>query len=114
MGGWVGGWVPPGWMSGWQRPQLVHSTQPGRWVGGIGDLHLPHSHACRFPHPSTEPSCSAPFPLQKKSTMQFKALDNVLQTINRESGQKEALSYRCADIDRYALCVGPGCWCGRL
>jgi hypothetical protein len=34
--------------------------------------------------------------------MQFKALDNVLQTINRESGQKEALSYRCADIDRCA------------
>ncbi|KAL4437341.1 hypothetical protein ABPG75_004480 [Micractinium tetrahymenae] len=37
---------------------------------------------------------------QKKSTLQFKALDNVLQTINRETGSKEALSYRCADIDR--------------
>lgn len=37
---------------------------------------------------------------QKKSTMQFKALDNVLQTVNRDTGQKEALSYRCADIDR--------------
>ncbi|PSC68536.1 DNA repair RAD50 [Micractinium conductrix] len=37
---------------------------------------------------------------QKKSTMQFKALDNVLQTISRDTGQKEALSYRCADIDR--------------
>lgn len=39
--------------------------------------------------------------LQKKSTMQFKALDNVLQTVNRDTGQKEALSYRCADIDRW-------------
>lgn len=37
---------------------------------------------------------------QKKSSLQFKALDNVLQTINRETGSKEALSYRCADIDR--------------
>lgn len=33
--------------------------------------------------------------------MQFKALDNVLQTVNRDTGQKEALSYRCADIDRW-------------
>lgn len=33
--------------------------------------------------------------------MQFKALDNVLQTISRDTGQKEALSYRCADIDRW-------------
>ena len=32
--------------------------------------------------------------------MQFKALDNVLQTLNRETGVKEALSYRCADIDK--------------
>jgi hypothetical protein len=40
--------------------------------------------------------------------MQFKALDNVLQTINRTTGQKEALSYRCADIDRHA----PGSWGG--
>ena len=35
--------------------------------------------------------------------MQFKALDNVLQTVNRDTGQKEALSYRCADIDRWVL-----------
>jgi DNA repair protein RAD50 len=39
-------------------------------------------------------------PLQKKNTLQFKALDNVLQTMNRETGVKEALSYRCADIDK--------------
>ncbi|KAL4855078.1 DNA repair protein RAD50 [Chlorella vulgaris] len=37
---------------------------------------------------------------QKKNTLQFKALDNVLQTMNRETGVKEALSYRCADIDK--------------
>lgn len=43
--------------------------------------------------------CTRP-PLQKKNTLQFKALDNVLQTMNRETGVKEALSYRCADIDK--------------
>ena len=37
---------------------------------------------------------------QKKTTLQFKALDQTLQTVNRESGQKEALTYRCADMDR--------------
>ena len=37
---------------------------------------------------------------QKKTTLQFKALDQTLQTINRESNQKEALTYRCADMDR--------------
>ena len=38
--------------------------------------------------------------LQKKSTLQFKALDNVVQTVNRETGQKEAVSYRCQDVDK--------------
>ena len=37
---------------------------------------------------------------QKKTTLQFKALDQTLQTVNRESNQKEALTYRCADMDR--------------
>ena len=37
---------------------------------------------------------------QKKTTLQFKALDQTLQTINRENNQKEALTYRCADMDR--------------
>ncbi|CAD7702268.1 unnamed protein product [Ostreobium quekettii] len=37
---------------------------------------------------------------QKKSSMQYKALDQVLQTFNKETGQKQALTYRCADIDR--------------
>ncbi len=37
---------------------------------------------------------------QKKTTLQFKALDQTLQTINRETNQKEALTYRCADMDR--------------
>ncbi len=37
---------------------------------------------------------------QKKSALQFKALDQTLQTINRDTNQKEALSYRCADMDR--------------
>lgn len=37
---------------------------------------------------------------QRKSSMAFKALDNVLQTVNRATGAREALSYRCADIDR--------------
>ena len=38
---------------------------------------------------------------QKKLALQYKALDNTLQTYNRETGVKEALSYRCADIDRH-------------
>lgn len=37
---------------------------------------------------------------QKKSSLQFKALDQVLQTINKETGEKQALTYKCADIDR--------------
>lgn len=37
---------------------------------------------------------------QKKATMQYKALDNTLQTVNKTTGQQEALSYRCADIDK--------------
>ncbi|KAA6427219.1 MAG: DNA repair Rad50 [Trebouxia sp. A1-2] len=37
---------------------------------------------------------------QKKTALQFKTLDQTLQTFNRDTGQKQALSYRCADIDR--------------
>ena len=37
---------------------------------------------------------------QKKTTLQFKAIDQVVQTFNKETGQKEALSYRCQDMDR--------------
>jgi membrane-bound inhibitor of C-type lysozyme len=37
---------------------------------------------------------------QKKTTLQFKALDQTLQTINRETNQKESLTYRCADMDK--------------
>ena len=38
--------------------------------------------------------------MQKKTNLQFKTLDQTLQTFNKETGQKQALSYRCADIDR--------------
>ncbi|KAK9866483.1 hypothetical protein WJX84_001219 [Apatococcus fuscideae] len=38
---------------------------------------------------------------QKKLALQYKALDNTLQTFNRDTGAKEALAYRCADIDRH-------------
>lgn len=31
---------------------------------------------------------------------QFKALDQVLQTFNKDTGEKQAISYRCIDIDR--------------
>ena len=37
---------------------------------------------------------------QKKSLMQFKTLDSVLQTLHKETGDKQAITYRCADIDR--------------
>ena len=37
---------------------------------------------------------------QKKATMTFKTLDSTLQTINKDTGQKQALTYRCADIDK--------------
>ncbi len=33
--------------------------------------------------------------------LQFKTLDQVLQTINSQTGVKEAISYRCVDIDRH-------------
>ncbi|KAK9807149.1 hypothetical protein WJX73_000402 [Symbiochloris irregularis] len=36
---------------------------------------------------------------QKKTALQFKAIDQTLQT-HDQNGVKEALSYRCADIDR--------------
>ena len=32
--------------------------------------------------------------------MEFKALDQVLQTFNKETHEKEAITYRCADMDR--------------
>jgi len=37
---------------------------------------------------------------QKKAALQFKALDQVLQSFNKDTNVKEALSYRCADLDR--------------
>ncbi len=37
---------------------------------------------------------------QKKAALQFKALDQVLQSFNKDTNAKEALSYRCADLDR--------------
>ena len=37
--------------------------------------------------------------VQKKSALQFKAMDQTLQTHDKD-GNKQALSYRCADIDR--------------
>lgn len=37
---------------------------------------------------------------QKKTGVQFKALDQTLQMHNRETGAKQALSYRCQDMDR--------------
>ena len=37
---------------------------------------------------------------QKKTALQFKALDQTLQTFNKDTGQKVAVSYRCADLDR--------------
>lgn len=37
---------------------------------------------------------------QRKASLAFRALDNVLQTVNRATGAREALSYRCADLDR--------------
>ncbi|KAK9845385.1 hypothetical protein WJX81_005219 [Elliptochloris bilobata] len=37
---------------------------------------------------------------QKKAALQFKALDQVIQSYNKDTGAREALSYRCADTDR--------------
>lgn len=37
---------------------------------------------------------------QKKASLQFKALDNTIRTMNKVTGQVEALAYRCADIDK--------------
>ena len=38
--------------------------------------------------------------LMQLAAPQFKALDQVLQTYHKETGQKEAISYKCIDIDR--------------
>jgi DNA repair protein RAD50 len=38
---------------------------------------------------------------QKKNTsLQFKSLDSTLQTINKVTNEREATTYRCADIDK--------------
>ena len=37
---------------------------------------------------------------QKKAVMQFKTLDSVLQTYHAATGEKSAVTYRCADMDR--------------
>ncbi|KAG1658953.1 hypothetical protein FOA52_010050 [Chlamydomonas sp. UWO 241] len=37
---------------------------------------------------------------QKKATMTFKTLDSTVQTTNRDTGEKQAITYRCADIDK--------------
>jgi hypothetical protein len=37
--------------------------------------------------------------VQKKATLQFKSLDATLQTYNKDTHQKEAVTYRCADIN---------------
>lgn len=37
---------------------------------------------------------------QKKAALQFKTLDSILQTINAETGEKQAVTYRCVDIDK--------------
>lgn len=63
---------------------------------------LNHSFPCAYPSSSARPS-PRPFSvqlLQKKTTMQFKTLDSTLQTIDANTGRKEATTYRCADIDK--------------
>ncbi|EFJ41705.1 hypothetical protein VOLCADRAFT_32846, partial [Volvox carteri f. nagariensis] len=37
---------------------------------------------------------------QKKTALQFKSLDAVLSCRNRNTGQRESVTYRCADLDR--------------
>ncbi|KAG2442375.1 hypothetical protein HXX76_002461 [Chlamydomonas incerta] len=37
---------------------------------------------------------------QKKTTMQFKSLDASMSCTNRQTGQRETLTYRCGDLDR--------------
>lgn len=57
--------------------------------------------------PSKNQSTLAPAPalhrflqsVQKKATLQFKSLDATLQTYNKDTNKKEAITYRCADIN---------------
>ena len=37
---------------------------------------------------------------QKAKTMQFKTLDSALQTMNKETNQRQTITYRCVDMDR--------------
>jgi hypothetical protein len=57
------------------------------------------------PPPARLPRPPLPLPLQltqKKSSLQFKALDNTLQTVDRRTGERQSLPYRCADMDKCA------------
>lgn len=37
---------------------------------------------------------------QKKTSLQFKALDQIVQTLNKTTNEREALSYRCQEMDK--------------
>ena len=37
---------------------------------------------------------------QKKNKLEYKALDQTIQTINRDTMEKEAVGHRCVDMDR--------------
>lgn len=51
------------------------------------------------PLPLLPAACSSSLPTQltqKKSTMQFKTLDSTVSTVNKDTGQKQAMTYRRA------------------
>jgi len=61
---------------------------------------IPPEHEHGPPTPPT-PHPTPPRQLtQKKTALQFKTLDSVLQTYNKDTGAKQAITYRCADMDR--------------
>lgn len=78
-----------------------HRQGWSQFMGWVLPLLEPHFFVLNPPHqpgPSLH-TCAAQL-LQKKTTMQFKTLDSTLQTIDANTGRKEATTYRCADIDK--------------
>lgn len=65
-------------------------------------------------HTTTTTATTPPQSVQKKSGQpSFKTLDSTIQTRNRDTGKKEAITYRCADINSMVpnlMTVSKVCW----
>jgi hypothetical protein len=56
-------------------------------------------HMLTHNHTTTPTQTNQQSQQKKNGTAAFKTLDSVIQTQNRDTGKKEAVTYRCADIN---------------